>query len=192
MSTIRAFIAIDLPEAVRKRIASMGRELAQSGADVRWVREQNLHLTLKFLGNIEEDRLDSATRIVRDATARLRPFDMQLHGTGVLPGRKRPRVVYVGAGAPVELFQLAGMLGGALDPPEPPGRRFLPHITIGRVRSGKAVERLVKELDRHDDTHFGEFTVKEAVIYESVLGRNGPTYTVRANAPLGGAFSPKD
>jgi 2'-5' RNA ligase len=137
MSVVRAFIAVDLPSDLQQRLAQVSDDLKEQMGDVpvRWVPAENMHLTLKFLGDVSLNNLDVLTDILRGETADREPMVISLGGLGAYPKPRRPRVIWVGVEAPQELVALqrgidkqAGRVGYARD-----RRPFAPHITLGRV-----------------------------------------------------------
>ena len=135
---IRCFLAIDLPEDLRPGLALVQGELKKSQADVRWVPLGNIHITLKFFGNVTDAEVPAIIAAAREVAAEQAPSDPQGHRRRGLPQRPRPPGGVAGAGrgpaAPEPIFSPAGKGLRALDYP-PEGRAFNPHLTLGRVRS---------------------------------------------------------
>lgn len=186
---LRLFVALELPGDVRRALAALVERLASTGADVKWVEEENFHLTLKFLGEVEPVRLAPLGEALSRAAAQMAPFRFTAAGTGAFPSARRPRVIWVGVEeGKEELRDLAGRMDRALAdlgfPPEE--RPFSAHLTLGRVRSPKGMEELVRALGAA--TFEGrEVAVREVVLFQSVLGRAGPVYTPLGRYPLGAA-----
>ena len=140
MEQIRAFIAVELPPAVREAVEGVVRELRSGiGDGVRWVRPEGVHLTLKFLGDIDAGSVPAVSRAMAQCAASAAPFDLFLEGVGVFPNARRPRVIWIGLGGALEPLlalqhsidrELEG-LGFARE-----RRPFTPHLTLGRVRDG--------------------------------------------------------
>lgn len=185
---LRCFIALELPDRLKEAVGSMLGELKKSDADVRWVPPENLHLTLKFLGNVPEETVPAILRQVESAAARRRSFKAVLNGVGVFPGRKRPRVVWIGLDGADELVALQGDVDRNLSSLgfEPEGRAFSPHLTIGRARSQRGMMALMTRLDSLAGTLFGEFMVESISIMRSKLSPAGAQYTRLHGVPLGG------
>ena len=145
MEQIRAFIAVELPPAVREAVEGVVRELRSGiGDGVRWVRPEGVHLTLKFLGDIDADSVPAISDGLDRCAASAAPFDLFLEGVGVFPNARRPRVVWIGLGGALEPLlalqhsidrELEG-LGFARE-----RRPFTPHLTLGRVRDGVSLRR---------------------------------------------------
>lgn len=164
----------------------------ESGGAVRWIPAENLHLTLKFLGNIEEAQVASIRSALQEALADTAGFCVTARGIGVFPASRRPRVLWVGLAA-TELGQLAGRVERALEPLGV-GRattRFRPHVTIGRWRRPESQGvALRKELDHWSDREFGVFRVDEVALFRSVLRPAGAVHSTLEVFPLDAAASP--
>ncbi|MGQ0560726.1 MAG: RNA 2',3'-cyclic phosphodiesterase [Gemmatimonadota bacterium] len=133
---MRLFLALNLPDAEQARLAGVLATLEQSPLPFRWVESEALHITLKFLGQVEEDRLAAIRRATRAALAGISPFDVDLDGFGAFPSRARARVIWLGVAAPPVLTTLQQNLEQHIEPlgfPREP-RPFHPHITLGRAR----------------------------------------------------------
>jgi RNA 2',3'-cyclic 3'-phosphodiesterase len=185
---IRAFLAIELPEALRAGLAQVQGELKRSRADVRWVTPGNIHLTLKFFGNVPDDEIGSLAQAARDAAAETAPLQLQATGAGAFPSPNAPRVVWLGLGGDlVPLTQLFYRLEKAYAtlgyPPE--GRAFNPHLTLGRVESPANRDKLAKMLEKMPPVDWPPFEVKELILFQSVLSPQGSKYTPLQVIPLG-------
>lgn len=184
---IRSFIAVLLPEEVRRAVAMTVAELRLSGADVGWVRPENLHLTLRFLGGQGERELERAREALTEVAARASPFAVTLQGLGSFPLRGTPRVIWVGVAEGADrLSRLQASVEEALArrgfPREE--RAYHPHLTIGRVRGRRGAEALIGAL--RDEQVFGEVEVRALHLMRSDLHPEGARYSVLASAPLGG------
>lgn len=189
MARIRTFIAIEVEDRVREAISHIIEQLRETGADVRWVLPQNLHLTLKFLGDVDDRRINDITERVREASSGTEPFELQLSGVGAFPNRNHPRVVWIGLCRGAEpLQELAWRIETALDAEEFPreDRKFSPHLTIGRVTSPRGLQSLVMLVDRM--SFVGPAMVVDRIaVMKSDLRPTGPIYTRLAAVQL---FSP--
>jgi RNA 2',3'-cyclic 3'-phosphodiesterase len=185
---IRAFLAIELPDNWRPGLALVQGELKRSRADVRWVAPGNIHLTLKFFGNVPDDEIEPLALAAREAAAEAAPLQLKATSAGAFPSPNAPRVVWLGLGGDlVPLTQLYYRLEKAFAalnyPPET--RAFNPHLTLGRVKSPANRERLAKMLAKMPPLDWPAFTVQELILFQSVLSPKGSTYTPLRVIPLG-------
>jgi 2'-5' RNA ligase len=180
MDPFRAFVAIPLAEAVRERLAAVQDALRGAGADVKWVDPGQLHVTLKFLGDLSEAArgpLDTGLKAAASAAA---PMDIAVRGLGTFPPAGAPRVVWVGLHeAGDRLAALARAVeSAAADAGFPPeGRPFAAHVTLGRVKSPRNAPALRAALERERAADAGSFRADAFVIFRSDLAPRGPTYT---------------
>jgi RNA 2',3'-cyclic 3'-phosphodiesterase len=185
---IRAFLAIELPEAIRSGLARVQEELKRSRADVRWVTPGNIHLTLKFFGNVPDDEIEALAQVAQDAAAATAPLQLQATGAGAFPSANAPRVVWLGLGddlvpLPQLFYRLEKAFAALGYPPE--GRAFNPHLTLGRVKSPANRERLARLLTKLPPADWPPFEVKELILFQSVLSPQGSKYTPLQVIPLG-------
>jgi 2'-5' RNA ligase len=190
MARLRTFIAVDLGKPIRDRIVSLQEKLAQSGAPVKWVEVENLHVTLLFLGEVEDRTVPAVCQAVADVGQQHAPFTMTVEAVGSFPNARRPRVLWVGVGDGVQ--ELCG-LHDALEPPlldlgcyRREERRYTPHITIGRVKTERPSDHLATALAKNTAWKAGEIPVREVLVMSSELTPDGPLYTVLSRAKLGG------
>jgi 2'-5' RNA ligase len=138
MSLLRAFIAIEIPNSIQEAIHkdTLNLRKALNPALVRWTPCENIHLTLKFLGDVSESNLQFIKQMLMQECAEHPTFDMQVGKLGSFPNSKRPRVIWVGLSAPSELLSLQNSIEAAASRLgyEKEERSFSPHLTIGRVR----------------------------------------------------------
>lgn len=190
MRTIRAFLAIRPSDDVLTEIAKVTTELSETGAEVRWVRPEGLHVTIKFLGEVPEGEIAGIDRALEERFAEVGPVEVDAKGLGVFPNWKRPRVVWVGL-AGDGLATLADVTERALAPLgfPPEGREFEPHLTIGRLRGMRGWEALSRALQASRDRSFGIWHVTGATLYKSVLRPEGSIYTPLRDFSFGSAAS---
>lgn len=189
MSKIRSFLAIELPSAIAKGIGRVQHDLKQSHADVRWIEPSRIHLTLKFFGNIDEEVCDEIMDTVGKAVSGVKPFTLNVKGLGAFPRWKNPGVVWLGVedgGGVVKPLQRAieECLQEIGYPRE--AREFKPHLTLGRVRSGKGKPELLRRMEDLLHINLGEFRVERLVLFKSDLRPTGPIYTELRAIKLGG------
>ncbi|MBM4288164.1 MAG: RNA 2',3'-cyclic phosphodiesterase [Deltaproteobacteria bacterium] len=176
---IRAFLAIDLPESYRAGLSAVQDYLKQSRADVRWVPVGNIHLTLKFFGDIAEDQVEAITQAATGVAQAAAPFTLGVQGVGAFPGPKSPRVIWLGLNGQTDILaQLVQDLEQAFAPLgfPPENRKFVPHLTLGRVRSSRGREDLARALQLINIPSFPDFNVHGLVLYQSILKPQGAEY----------------
>ncbi|MCE5333850.1 MAG: RNA 2',3'-cyclic phosphodiesterase, partial [Desulfobacteraceae bacterium] len=165
-ATIRCFIAVDLSEAVRKRLGGLIRELGESGAEVGWVRPESIHLTLKFLGNVAVELTEEMKPVLRRIGEEAIAFRIEPAGCGAFPNVKQPRVVWVGlGGVNKHLAALQKAVESAMIPFgfAPEDRPFRPHLTLGRVRGRRNILALQQILLARQGFTAEPFDVAELV-----------------------------
>ena len=176
---IRAFIAVNLAAATIANIASAIERLKPRISGIRWVAPNNFHLTLKFLGAIDESKIEPIGVAIGDALRPFPPCTINAKGLGVFPSLKRPRVLWVGLNG-AGLVPLATQLESALVPLgfASEERTFTPHLTIGRWRRGDRVDIAIEqELQRWANYEFGISQIQEVILFQSVLKPTGAIYT---------------
>jgi len=178
---MRTFIAVGISDEVREKIAQIQAELKKGEPDVKWVEPENLHITLKFLGEVSEDKLPGLIEKTRLAASGISPFRVHIIGLGSFPSLTSPRVVWVGVKTGKnELRNLSERVEGNLSDLgfAKEKREFSAHLTIGRVRSGRKKEKLVKKIEEFANYDVGEFSVDKVAIMESQLSSKGPAYKI--------------
>lgn len=177
-AVIRAFLAVRVAAEIEARLADLKRRLAAIQAAVRWVRDDGLHVTVKFLGAIEPGALDAMRGSLEAELAPFAAFDAEITGLGVFPSLRRPRVVWAGLGAApaAELAERVQRVAAPFGFP-PEARPFHGHITLGRVSAPSGWPRLEAELQAHWSDEFGSCAIAELIAYRSDLRRGGAVYT---------------
>jgi 2'-5' RNA ligase len=184
---VRLFIAVEIPEGVKGKLAGLQDRMRRLDVDAKWVAPANLHLTLKFIGEAEESMLPLLKSAAKEAAARHERFDLYLAGMGVFSGPRDPRVLWVGM---IEGFEPLKRLASSIeDAMENLGfaresKPFKGHLTLARFRSRRNAERLAREIEIHKSSRVGPVPVDEAVLFRSVLDRAGPTYSALGRFPL--------
>lgn len=186
--SVRCFIAVEVDDpSTLDGIARAQSSLNATGANLKLVERENLHLTLKFLGDVREGLLPEVAKVVSGTS--FEPFRMALKGVGVFPNLRRPRVVWAGITEGVEALTA---IFRDIEPRlvemdfKPESRPFSPHITIARVRSGRNRDRLIEEVMALEDTDFGGFEARHVKLKKSVLTPRGPVYTDLALSRVAG------
>jgi 2'-5' RNA ligase len=178
--TFRAFVAIDLPETIRAAIRAAQETLKSYGFRVKWVRPESIHLTLKFLGNIEANRTDAIVNAMTLAAKGRNALRLIASGMGVFPNSRRPRVIWVGLGGQLEdLKRLQHRLDAHLAdlgfPTEM--RPFKGHLTLGRVKGKIAADRLQTALAKFNSFESEGFEADRITLFKSELHPTGAVYT---------------
>ncbi len=191
MTLLRAFVASELPPALRDAIqkAALGLRGAMGDDCIRWVPVQNLHLTLKFLGDVSPANLDMIKQMLTAEAGQYPAFDIEIEGFGTYPNLRQPRVLWVGMKAPATLLSLqhsieiaAARLGY-----EPEERGFSPHLTIGRVRqniSPADVQKIRAALEATRVGNLGSAHIDAVHLFKSDLQPAGSVYTKLFTASL--------
>jgi len=179
---LRLFYAVELPAGIRENISKYTNKYKSLPDKVRWTAIENLHLTLRFLGNVESGQVSSLERILIEISSKISPFLYSLKGVGCFPNIKKANVIWVGASNGADSLKLiAGYieehlskLGFLKD-----DREFTPHVTISRFKDRRArlTETFQKFLTDDKDIFFGEFSVTNISLIKSVLTTTGPVYT---------------
>jgi len=184
MSVIRSFIAVDLPNTLNQSLEQASQHLQEllAGLPVRWVPVGNIHLTLKFLGDVSEKNIPMIQSILYTEAVNHHQFEISVGGFGVFPNPTRPRVLWVGVEAPDELINLqrridteTARLGYA-----PDQREFNPHLTFGRVSrnaSTKQVRKISTLLKNHKISFLGAARIEDVTLFRSDLGPDGAVYS---------------
>jgi 2'-5' RNA ligase len=178
---MRTFIAIELPEEIKGFLSGIQNQLRTSGADVKWVKPDNIHLTLKFLGEVDEKKLDKISKIIEETAKGKNKFQAHISSLGAFPKIDFPRVIWVGLDmGDKEIKQIAKELEEKIAkigiPKE--NRPFSSHITIGRLRTPVNRERLVQNLKNKAELGGEklEFCVTKISLFKSTLTPGGPIY----------------
>jgi 2'-5' RNA ligase len=199
MKTIRTFLAIPLPTSLTQSASEWIAEMKEkhavspesksSAMGIKWVPEDNLHLTLKFLGEVENIEVPRICNVVEDVCSHFDPFELNFIGSGFLPDKARARVLTVAIedrtqslSAMVTQFEdRFADLGFKREP-----RDYVPHLTLGRVRSGsrRISESVVQQWSQYEDDPLGEMTAMCVQVIGSFLEKRGPTYNIMDTVEL--------
>jgi len=190
MSLLRAFIAIEIPAEIQQNIDRKTAHLRQAiHSLVRWVPPQNMHLTLKFLGNVSPNSIEFLRLMLRTEAEAIPAFDIHLAGLGAFPNLNRPRVLYIGIQAPAALDILQRGIESACRRLgyEADERPFSAHLTLGRVRQNASVaeqQQIRRAIESTQVDVLGTARVDSVHLYKSELNPGGSVYTRLYSAPL--------
>lgn len=187
---MRTFIAIELPKEIKDALAKLQEQLKSSGADVKWVQPQNIHLTLKFLGERDDKKVAAIGEIVEKVVKNKPVFKASIASIGAFPNINSPRVIWIGLDQgdketkeiALELEEKIAKIG---IPKE--DRAFSSHITIGRTRSTLNRDKLIQEINKAAAGLSQQdlaFCVQKITLFESTLSPKGPIYEVLKKASL--------
>jgi 2'-5' RNA ligase len=190
MGRVRTFIGVDVGAETRKKAVALQQKLARTGAGVKWAAADGMHVTLLFLGEIDDRDILPVCRAVTAAAGREPPFQVRVSGVGAFPTPRRPKVVWGGITDGADALQ---RLHALLEPRmlelgvyRKEDRGYTPHLTLGRVRGEADGLTLAAELPKLLAWDGGRSVVTEVVVYSSEMGRDGPEYVVLGRGELTG------
>ncbi|HIH29713.1 MAG TPA: RNA 2',3'-cyclic phosphodiesterase [Thermoplasmata archaeon] len=177
MTLFRGFIAIDISST--SQILAFENEIKKTGADVKLVEPENIHITLKFLGDTEEKFIDAIEQSMKESVKTIKSFPVTLRGTGVFPNKNYMKVIWIGILDNGQIGPIAHTLDSSLASLgfKKETRGFSAHLTIGRVRTARNKEKLLTTLEHHQDAEFTTQEVHAIALKKSELTPNGPIYT---------------
>lgn len=187
--SLRTFIAVEMSPEVRSRAQQLVSRLQTTAAKVTWVKPEAMHLTLKFVGEVDLIDIHDVCQAVTGAVAEIPPFEIDVHGAGAFPTVGRPRTIWLGVGrGEAEMVELHEAIERALAGLgfRQENRRFRPHLTLGRVRGDRDLRELGQLISQHTDYSGGVASVDEVVVFSSELEADGPVHEPLAVAPLNG------
>ena len=187
MTMIRSFIAVEVP--FFQSVEAATRNLRSTGLRAKFVEQHNLHLTVKFLGDIDEADVPGILDAMRTAASGIPAFEMNLKGMGFFPGGNRVNVIWLGVEGSSPLHEFEKRLSGEFEsagirPPKMDKRSFRPHLTIARVKNPGNKRELLKMIDSYKETEFGQIPVDKILLKKSVLQRTGPVYSTLGSVEL--------
>lgn len=186
----RLFTAVDLSESVRQRALDLIERLRPAAQGIKWVQDSQLHITLKFLGDVAQERVRDVQEVISAAAQTLEPFEIEVAGAGAFPSNRRPNILWLGVREGTDsldkLFRAIQRPLVKLRIPREE-RRYSPHLTLGRMKHGqRALGKLADVLKEFADYSAGVSPIREVVLYESQLLPEGPLYTPLTRARLMG------
>lgn len=181
---MRLFVALELTVEVRARIAELIEKLKQLDSSWKWTRSENLHITLKFLGEVPEGKVETVSAALREVIFS-GALELNFRGLGFFPNERRPRVLWMGIHAPAALPALAASIDSAL---ERVGvareeRAYTPHLTLARSKEGRVSHGLREALAEAANRDFGKIAATAFQMVRSELKSTGAEYTTLATFP---------
>lgn len=185
---MRCFIAIDLPEEIKRQIGNVINLAAPLSKDIKWVPYENIHMTLKFLGEVKEDTLPEIEQKLRDICSVHAPFSISVRGTGAFPNEKNPNVIWIGVDKSDRLKSLYLDIDNSLSEAgfEKESRKHSPHLTIGRVKNRKDILQVMNGLNEFKSKLFGNVDIVEVHLMKSILKPSGAEYSKVCSFRLNG------
>jgi len=186
---MRCFLAIELPAEIRDQLARLQERLSSQTCGVRWTRTDHIHLTVKFLGEVPDRQIAEVCKLASGIAAGFEPFELEVAQAGCFPPRGPARIVWASMpDPPTELIDCQrtcereyAKLGFKAE-----NRSFHPHLTIGRVKDPRASQDIRLAVENERQFQAGQFLAEELVVFQSVLAKSGPTYTILSRAPFAG------
>lgn len=189
---MRLFVALDLPNPVRHAITELIAKLQPKSRGARWIRPENLHITLKFIGHVGNEKL-SPIQTALSSIQTAQPIELHFRGMGFFPNEHRPRAFWCGIASSPNLAELAADIDRSLAPlgVEPETRPFTPHLTLARFKSDEGIREVVQAATDMKSTDFGAATETNFHLYESLLKSTGAQYNrVTSFSFVGGSTAP--
>ena len=176
MNHFRGFIAVEIP--INETIKKLHDEIAKLPTNIKLVELKNIHITLKFLGDTNEDNIENIHRIIQNSVQDIQPFPIQLKGTGVFPNQNYIKVIWIGIEKAEKMSLISSSLNTQLSPLgfKKEKRGFNPHLTIGRVKSANGKDQLIQIIDKYKEIIFDEIIVDCIYLKKSTLTPQGPIY----------------
>ncbi len=188
MPRTRTFIAVEIDDEIRDRAITLQETLAKAGAEVKWVDPESMHITLLFLGEVDDRELHSVCRAVKSVAEDESPFVLRVSGVGAFPTPRRPKTIWAGITDGLdELKHLHGLLEAKmldLGCYRTEERGYNPHLTLGRVKGAEDGLLLAPELAKLLTWSGGRTMIHELIVFSSELERSGPVYTVLGRGRL--------
>ncbi len=178
---MRVFLGFKVEEEIKERVLELISELKRSGGVIKWVERENLHITLKFFGEIDKKELENIKAVCRKVIPSHKRFEISFKGTGMFPERNRiPRVLWIGSKRNPLLYELYSELVSSFSKLGFPGERrdFVVHLTIGRVKRPDGFSGVKKVMEKKKELEFGRMVVDRISLFKSTLTPKGPIYKV--------------
>ena len=176
MSSFRGFIAVEIP--INNMIKTIHNEIAKLPTNIKLVELENIHITLKFLGETKEEHIELIRQIMENTMEKMKPYSIQLKGTGVFPNHNYIKIIWIG----IEQAELLSIISSSLNSQlvklgyKKEKRGFNPHLTIARVKSAKGKDQLIHLIEKYKDIIFDEVLIDCILLKKSTLTPQGPIY----------------
>jgi RNA 2',3'-cyclic 3'-phosphodiesterase len=182
---VRLFVALDVPEAVRAALAELSDRLKKTCQSARWVRLEGVHITLKFIGEVPPDKVQTIRQALGEVLG-FAPIQLRFAGLGFFPSARRPRVFWAGVEDSSQLAEIAAAIEARLVPFGIPTekRAFHAHLTLARFESPQGTQALAAAVEALGAPEFGSAIFNEFYLYQSVLKRSGAEYTRLVTYPF--------
>lgn len=183
---LRCFISVELPSAIKQDVSAVANALRKSDADIKWITPENLHITLKFLGNTEESLVPDIIVLLRKKLSPYPPFYIRITGAGCFPDKRHPKILWAGVEDSDSLQSLQEAIEDAMAGLGYPREKkaFSPHLTLGRVRSQKRINDVLRRLEEFREVSFGAVEITSVSLMKSELKPAGAAYSTLAEIPF--------
>lgn len=181
MNTLRAFIAVEIDNLTKQKISKLISDLKKSNTDAKWITENQMHLTLKFLGNIDENKVGDISNALSEITDNFSAFAINLSSLGAFPGMNHPRVVWLGVNKGAgSLIKLNEKIETAMEKTgfKKESRKFEPHLTLARIRTSKNISNLIKLINGASFPAQNDAQIDKLVLFQSTLTPKGALYKI--------------
>ena len=177
MSIFRGFLAIDIGS--NQNIIKLENEIKKTKANIKLVEPENIHITIKFLGDTDEQLIDEIENIIKKSVEKIKPFNISLKSIGVFPNTNYIKIIWIGIESGPEISTITDNINEKLIDLgfKKENRGFSPHLTIGRVKSVKNKDKILGIISNYKDFEFAKITVDSIKLKKSVLTEKGPIYT---------------
>jgi 2'-5' RNA ligase len=185
MKKFRGFIAIDVTPF--SKLIEFENELNNTGANIKLVEPKNIHITLKFLGDTDQDLIDQIEEIMKNSVKEIKPFDIELTNNGVFPNPNYIKVIWIGLKQVEKIVQISKKIDVQLNKIgfKKEKREFSPHLTIARVKSARNKDKLIDVLSKYKEYEFGKLSINSIKLKQSELTKKGPIYTTLREVKIG-------
>jgi len=177
---MRVFISIDINNDLKQKLSETQYQLTSLNCDIKWVEKENLHFTLKFIGEINEIELRNIKLVLRKLLIDKLTFTISIENLGTFPEKQSPRIIWAGVNkGKDQLCFLSKIINDELEKIgiKREAREFIPHLTLGRIRSKYNIDKLTTKINEISNSYFGESVVNKIILMQSILTQKGPIYT---------------